>query len=392
MKRFSKIFIYLGVVIAIGLILYLVWNLFVPKPIPPATPATSTTGGSALPTGQTTGGIGTGTSSATTSAVSAPTLTKISDHDVFYYWVDPQTSDVEYLGTDGEVWSARNGGDVSNSQQTVSALRSAEVYQNGQEVLVSFGDPISPQWAIYNAVDKTWHSLPQSIENATWGANQNQLIALVKNIDSYSLSYVDLTKNPPVFKVIANNFYFHDAIFTFSSPGTLIITERPSNTYQGSVWELNLKTLSLNMLLEPQNGLFAEPSRDGSLIYETANGTTSVINTSTLQPSNLPFPSLPNKCDLSADASSSNIYCFSPENLTQSVTMPDDYLMKAFYTIDILYNYQFASGNTRAVILSGAPGVPMIDATEVVSSGNNIYFVNRYDQSLYQLALPSSGN
>ncbi len=388
MKRFSKIFIYLGIVIVVGLILYFMWNLFVPKPVPPATPAT--TGGGALPTGQTTGGTGTGTSSATTSTVSSPTLTKISDHDVFYYWIDPQTSDVEYLGTDGQVWDAKNGGDVSESQQTVSALRSAEVYQNGQEVLISFGDPTSPQWAVYNAIDKTWHSLPQSIENATWGANQNQLIAFTKNIDSYSLSYVDLTKNPPSFKTIVNNVYFHNAVLTFSAPGTLIITEKPSSSYQGSVWELNLKTLSLNMLFEPQGGLFAEPSADGSLIYETANGTTSVINASTLQPSNLPFPSLPNKCDASANASSSSIYCFSPENLTENVTMPDDYLMKAFYTIDILYNYQFASGNTRAVILSGAPGIPMIDATDVASLGNNVYFINRYDQSLYQLTLPSS--
>ncbi len=386
MKRFSKIFIYLGVVIVVGLIIYFMWTFFVPKPVPPATPAT-TTGGS-LPTGGTTGGT-IGTSTATTSAVSAPTLTKISDHDVFYYWIDPQTGDVEYLGTDGEVWNAKNGGDVSESQQIVSALRSAEVYQNGQEVLVSFGDPASPQWAIYNTVDKTWHSLPQSIENATWGANQNQLIAFTKNIDSYSLAYVDLTKNPPSFKTIMNNVYFHNAVLAFSAPGTLIITERPSNSYQGSVWELNLKTLSLNMLLEPQNGLFAEPSDDGSLIYETANGTTSIINASTLQPSNLPFPSLPNKCDLSANASSSSIYCFSPENLTQNITMPDDYLMKAFYTIDILYNYQFSSGNTRAVILSGAPGIPMLDATDVTSFGNNVYFVNRYDQSLYQLALPA---
>ena len=386
MKRFSKIFIYLGIVIVVGLIIYFMWIFFVPKPVPPATPATTT--GGLLPTGGTTGGA-IGSSTATTSAVSAPTLTKISDYDVFYYWIDPQTGDVEYLGTDGEVWNAKNGGDVSESQQIVSALRSAEVYQNGQEVLVSFGDPASPQWAIYNAVDKTWHSLPQSIENATWGANQNQLIAFTKNIDSYSLTYVDLTKNPPSFKTIMNNVYFHNAALTFSAPGTLIITERPSNSYQGSVWELNLKTLSLNMLLEPQNGLFAEPSADGSLIYETVNGTTSIINASTLQPSNLPFPSLPNKCDLSANASSSSIYCFSPENLTQNVTMPDDYLMKAFYTIDILYNYQFASGNTRAVILSGAPGIPMLDATDVTSFGNNVYFVNRYDQSLYQLTLPA---
>ena len=377
----------MGVVIVVGLVVYFIWTFFVPKPVSP-TPS-ATTGGGSLPTGGTTGGASE-TSTATTSAVNVPTLTKISDHNVFYYWVDPQTSDVRYLGTDGEVWNAKNGGDVSESQQTVSALRSAEVYQNGQEVLVSFGDPTSPQWAVYNAVDKTWHPLPQSIENATWGANQNQLIAFTKNIDSYSLAYVDLTKNPPSFKTIMNNVYFHNAILTFSAPGTLIITERPSSSYQGSVWELNLKTLSLNMLLEPQNGLFSEPSADGSLIYETVNGTTSIINTSTLQPSNLPFPSLPNKCDLSANASSSSIYCFSPENLTQSVTMPDDYLMKAFYTIDILYNYQFASGNTRAVILSGAPGIPMLDATEVTSFGNNIYFVNRYDQSLYQLALPSS--
>ncbi len=388
MKKNRKVFIYIIVAAALLVLLYILWNVFVPQPVPPSAAPTAVGGGS-LPSGGTSGASA-GTSSPSTAAVSAPTLAKISDHDVFSYWIDPETHDVRYLGTDGEVWNAKNGSDVLESQQTMSALQSAEVYQNGQEVLVSFGDPLSPTWAIYNVLDETWHSLPQSIVNATWGANQNQLIAIVRNVNTYSLSYVDLTKNPPTYKTIVDNFYFYGASFTFSAPATLVVTEKPSAQYQGSVWELNLKTLALNMLLQPQYGLSAKANADGSLIYVTAAGATSVINASTIQPTPLPFPSLPNKCDESANASSSSIYCFSPENITQGVTMPDDYLMKAFYSVDILYNYQFSSGNTKTVILSGTPGVPMLDATDVVSSGNSVYFINRYDRSLYQLTLPGS--
>lgn len=392
MKKGYKILIYAIVAAALLVLLYILWNAFVPKPMPPETTPTATSGGG-LPSGGNGGITSAGTSSAaTSSAVSAPTLAKISDHSVFYYWTDPQTGDVRYLGTDGEVWNAKNGGDVLESQQTVAALRSAEAYANGQEVLVSFGDPLSPTWAIYNVPDETWHSLPQSIMNATWGANQNQLIALVKNTSSYSLSYVDLSNNPPSLKTIVSGFDFYNASFTFSAPDTLIITERPSAQYQASVWELNLKTLAMNMLLSPQYGLYAKPTSDGSLIYVTKGTSTSVINSSTIQPTTLPFPALPNKCDESAEASSSNLYCFSPENLSQNLTMPDDYLMKAFYSIDILYQYQFGTGNTKTVILSGTPGIPMIDATDVSSAGNKVYFINRYDQSLYQLTLPAASS
>lgn len=394
--KINKLLIYVGVVIAIGIIVYLIWTLFVPKPVPPVPIQTGTTTGETLPSG-TTGGLGSGGNavgtSTTSTAPSVPVLSKISSHNVFGYWINQQTGEAEYIDPTGGVWGARkNGGDISESQQAVNAIDSIDVDRNGQNVLTAFGDPRSPQWAIYSAVDKTWHALPSSIVNATWGANSNQLIGMVKSVNSYSLSYIDLTKNPPSYKTILNNFFMNDVRFKFFAPATLLITEKPSSYYQGSAWEFNLKTLALNTVFQPQNGLYAEPSSDGSMIISSSGGVTNVVKSSTITPIQLPFQTLPNKCDSSVNASSSDIYCFYPENLPQNIVLPDDYLEKAFYSIDILYDYNFGTQNTRTVILSGAPGIPIIDATDVTSFGNNIYFVNRYDDSLYQLTLPPASN
>ncbi len=388
-----KILIYLGVVILVGLILYVIWTAFVPKPTVPVTPTPAPSSGS-LPVTNGTSSVTTGTASqAASSTITVPILSKISSHDVFTYWVDPQTGDVRYMDNTGEVWLVNQGGkETLDSGQTLTALNSADVYQNKQEVLVSFGDPAAPQWAIYDVLDQTWHSLPQNIVNVTWGADPNQLIGLVKNVNSYSLSYVDLTKTPATEKTILNNFYMNGVNFKFLAPSTLIITEKPSSYYSASAWELNLKNLAMNMVFQPTAGLYARTSSDGSLIFSYSGNNITILNSKTLAPYNLPFQSLPGKCDSSANASSSSIYCFSPENVTPSVVMPDDYLEKAFYSIDILYNYSFNTQNTKTVIISGTPGIPMIDAENVSSYGGSVYFVNRYDNSLYKLTLPSVNN
>ncbi len=393
--KIRKIFIYLVIIIVIGAAIYLVWTFFVPKPIPPATNQTGTTGG-ALPGGTTggfAGGNGNAETSTTSTAPAVPVLSKISSRSVLGYWIDRQTGDVHYIDPTGNVWGAREkGGDVFESQQPVNAINTIDVDQNGQNVLTAFGDPRSPQWAIYSSADKTWHALPQSIVNATWGANANQLIGIVRNANAFSLSFIDLAKNPPSYKTILNNFFMSDVRFKFYAPNTLLITEKPSLYYQASVWELNLKTLALNLIFQPQSGLYAEPSSDGSMIISSAGGTTNIVKLSTITPTPLPFQTLPNKCDSSVNASSSAVYCFYPENMPQNIVLPDDYLERAFYSIDILYHYSFGTRNTKTVILSGAPGIPLIDATDVASFGNNVYFVNRYDNALYQLALPSSGD
>lgn len=387
MKQRYKIFIYAGAVLVIGLILYFVWTVFVPKPTIPLNNSNTGT----LPVGgSTTGATSSEGGEMSSSTTSLPVLSKISNNDVLAYLIDPQSGDVRYIDPTGQVWLTNPGkSDTLESSQPVSAINSLDIYQNNQKILVSFGNPTAPQWAIYDVLDKTWHSLPSSVTEATWGANQNQLIGITKNVNSYSLSYIDLSKNPPAYKTILNNFYMSDINMKFSSPNTLIITEKPSALYKSSVWEINLKNNSMNMVFEPASGLYAGLSEDGSLIYSYSSGMFSIVNSSTLVPYTLPFVSLPDKCDLSANSSSSNVYCFSPENITPQVTTPDDYLEKAFYSIDLLYNYNFANQNTKTIIISGTPGIPMIDAREVNLKNGNIYFVNRYDKSLYKLSLPS---
>ncbi len=387
----KKTIIYAGIVAGVILALYFIWTFFVPKPAPPTT-TTSTGQTGSLPQGTTTGATGGAAGATTTTGIGTSTLPivmKISDHDVFKYWLDKNSGEVKYISNDGEVLVAGSGQNSTESNQTLSGLNTVEPSLDGSKVLVSFGGQSNPRWAVYNSGDGSWSSLPQTLINVVWGANTNQLIGVTTNAGSYALSYVDLSKNPPMVKVIVPNFYMSGANLAFHASTTLIVTEEPSASYAASVWEMNLKNLSLNEILSPQSGLYAIPTSNGSLIYENTGNGSITINTDTLASFKFPFPTLPDKCDSSATPSSSDLYCFSPTNITSNLVMPDDYLERAFYSVDVLYDYNPATGNTNSVLLSGAPNVPIMDAKDVTVWNGNLYFINRYDNSLYQVRLPS---
>ncbi len=385
----NKKILYAVAIIILIAILLLIWNFFVPKPIsPPEIPSSTITPEGELPAEQVPKG---GNGETTTTSIQTPTLTKLSDRDVFAYWLQQATGEVYYLGINGIVWAAKDNEDELESKQTLQAIQSIETIPNGQKILVAFDNPNNPSWAIFNTRDKTWHPLPQFIKNATWGSNENQLLAVTTAPGPQSLSFIDLSPASPTVKPIIKNFYLTDISLKFNSPTIAIVSEKPSITYSGRLWEINIKNGAFNEILPPQLGLYTVPTTDGTFIY-TMNGDreTFILNTQSISTIKLPFPTFPNKCDLSFSTSSQDIFCFSPINISNNIILPDDYLKQGFYSIDILYRYNQKNGDTASLLLSGAPGIPIIDATEVMSFKNNIYFINRYDHSLYRLTLPEN--
>lgn len=385
MKPLIKIGLIALIIAVIGLIIYFVWSaLATPAPEIPIAPPNSNLP-IAPPDGGETGSGGENGSSSTQTA----TFSKISENPVFDFWIDSQTREIYYLNPDGQVFSAKNGQDLQITQQKLNAPNFFELSQNGQRVLAAFGDPRLPQWGIFDVIDKAWRPLPEGILNATWGENSNTLIGFVKNGGNINLSTINLSQNQPVYKVIIKDLRLQDVRITFSPPNNLIIQERPAASYPARVWNLSIKDLSIHSLFSPENGLIIKMSGDKTIMLAFSNDNGfRILNADTLGlVSPVPFSTLPSKCS----PDSAIIYCFVPtgDNF-KGASLPDDYFEQRIYTSDSLFKIDLNTDEVTPVAVPRNAYGP-IDAKNPFVSGEHIYFVNQYDNSLYDLNM-GSGN
>jgi len=107
---------------------------------------------------------------------------------------------------------------------------------------------------------------------------------------------------------------------------------------------------------------------------------------STLSPA--PFSTLPSKCS----PDSAVIYCFVPQGDNfRNAVLPDDYFEGKFYTSDSLYKINLGTDEITPVAIPQGGDKGPIDAENPITRAGNLYFVNRYDNSLYVLNF-GSGN
>lgn len=364
MKQLYKILIILVVIVVVAIGVYLSWKKIIGppgengEPLPQVPPSTSPTG---------------------------VNLKKISEQSVFDFWVVPDTGEIYYLTPDGKILSAKDGPDLEISTQTINALNFIEVEPGNQKILAAFGSPRTPQWGIFDLIDKVWRPLPADITNATWGAKENELIAILKTQDGLNLATVDLSKTPPSHKTLIKDFRFKDVRFALAAPERLIITELPSANHAGRVWQLDLKTLTSNLLLAPENGLTLGWSQDKNIVFKfsSENGF-SLFNQNFQEAAPMFFSTLPSKCET---LGTSTIYCFVPQDIPDDVVLPDDYFQNKFYSVDDLYKINLETDETKKFFTSNENGAPAIDGKKPKALNSGLYFMNRYDNYLYELKL-----
>lgn len=396
MKPIYKIAIIVGITVLVGAIVFFVWNSFVDTVPPDAgSELPVSTGGetetSSLPVGE--GGAkeqGKTENPPASGENAVFTTRKISEYPVFDFSVSQDTKEVIYLGLDGKIFGAKEGPDVEVLGQTIDALNAVVPSPKGERVLASFGNPLSPQWGVFDTIDKVWRPLPRDIRNAAWGANDSELLAISELNGKKSLVSVDFSKTPFAYKTLLKSFSFEDVVLSFRAPSELLFWERTSASYPGRLWQLDLKTLRLSLLSSLQNGFWLDWSRKGNLgfLYTTRDGF-SIIDRNMREIVPLFFSTFPNKCVAN---STSTAYCFVPKaSVLSNAVLPDDYLQNKLFTVDDLYYLDLEADSVEKV-MEGNSGLPAIDAYRIGVTDGALYFLNRYDSGLYEIALPSKNN
>lgn len=302
------------------------------------------------------------------------TLKKISEKTVFdFFGVSSSSDEIIYVTPAGEIYRAAENEDVQLSKQTFNALNSIAASPSRQKILAAFGDPNQPQWLIFDLIDKAWRPLPNTIKQAIWGADDNELFVISQANAAENLIRLKISQNTFAEEMIWPKFSSQDVNLMFVSPQTLLIAEKPAFFYQGRAWELNLKTNELNLIFGPANGLWLGQTADRSLIlkYDNENYLTIISPTQTAS-----YQTWPEKCE----GGTEKVYCFMPISWPDQKNWPDDYLQKDFYSEDQLF--LFDGAGDQIINLNNNE---KIDGLKPTIANNSLYFLNRRDNGLYRL-------
>lgn len=312
------------------------------------------------------------------------TFTKLSENPVLGFWTVTGTKEVFYVTPEGAVWSLREGLDVQASSQTFEAINGVWGSPNGTRALMAFGNPNNPRWAVFDAVDKVWKPLPETVTYASWSTTEDTVLAISESGDNRSLVSLNIAKNPPVTTVLFPRFSFRDVSFTATSPETFYMTERPSATYAGRVLKVDTKRKTVNTMLSPELGFTLSFSHDKTLAFKTAASQAFFILTNTLSfTAPIPLRTIPSKCD---GVNGTIAYCFVPrEQVSSRAVVPDEFLTRVIATPDDLYAITVATGDFRKVFDDTT--APAIHALRTVVLGETLYVFNAYDASLYEYPL-----
>lgn len=308
---------------------------------------------------------------------------RVSGGAAFSYSV-VSDSEIYYFAQDGRVFRVKQDGDEVVSDKTLNSLNGVWVTPDGKRGLVSFGDPKRPEWSIFDFLDAAWRPLPTSISYASWGENNDTLVAIEETNNTKNLVTVSLIKSAPVSSLISKNFGMADAIFTSAGKDKIFISEKPSSFYRGGVLELNTKTLDIKNVFPEEPGLLLKilPNASGIVKFSAPNKL-SLATLSGLVKKDFLIKTIPDKCG----GANNRFFCFVPTNIMENVFLPDDYFKNKVSFVDALYEINPGTGQDSVLFQSGVENIPAIDGENVFLVGERLYFINKYDKRIYRVNL-----
>ncbi|MEX1014479.1 MAG: hypothetical protein WDZ80_04945 [Candidatus Paceibacterota bacterium] len=316
-------------------------------------------------------------------------ISKLTDDglEVFDYWIKPSTNEVFYIGINGNVYEARTKPNTEISSQGITAINNIKPSMDGEEILVSFGNPNSPSWGMFSMSDRSWRPLPSSIKEISWGENNEKLIAIIEGINDVILASIDLSVNTFSegsfeYETLVRNFKMRDVGLNWVDD-SILISEKPASFYSSRIWMMDQESLNVNLLTEQTKSLTTRWLGDQDIVFMFSEDGFYILNKNLENEVPVPFETIPTKCN----SSDEYVYCFVPQgsNVFSGESALDDYYKNKLKTNDVLLKINKENVNVERVNISG--NVPNIDAKNVNYIDNKIFFINKKDGGLYSVVL-----
>lgn len=324
---------------------------------------------------------------------SANQLKIVSQEPVFDYWTASSSQEIFYINPDGKIAKIGVPQNTYLSEQAIKNLNFVLPSPDGQKIIAAFGDPHQPQFSIFDMASSTWSPLPLDIKSVAWSPEGKRLAAIINQNNQTDLVILDLAKylsSDPKQKAKAStmlikNFSLHDLKMEWTKPDTMIFSDKSSNSTMGSAWRLDFAKLAnpaFSEIVSPGAGLMIQWLKE-DLGLKFQNQQSSLINWAGQLINSFSLMVLPDKCVLKSNF----LYCFLFSPASSKINWPDDYLQKSIYTKDALYKFDLSDNLSNPTLVFIPAGGKFIDANNSQTIGNQILFINRYDNQLYSLEI-----
>jgi hypothetical protein len=419
MKRYIYILIIVIVVAALVVLGLYLWKSG-SLSIPGASTGTGATGGSLPPAG-TQGSNGTGTSGGQTSSSSGPesgaggngsaivagSFGPLSNDPVLNYFVEPNNV-VLALEPNGVVAQIANGQTSYLSSSTATNVISGAFSFDGKKALLNFGDPNSPQTAVFDVTSGQWTALPQGMQSPQWSPSDYRIAYLANAGTGMETLATINAAAPKSGQTSLITLHVQDLTLQWVGKTQFALSDKPSDVAAGSALLFDSANQSIAMIANSVMGLestwsgAAAPNMplEALLSFSPGSGLGNGLELvdgagDILQ--NLTIQTLPTKCGFaiatSTDATASTtsnsylaLYCGIPRDTStfDAANLPDDYNQMALFTSDDIERINTQTGEIDTLWNDSAENV---DVSTMKALGSEIFFIDRYTNKLYALTL-----
>ncbi len=322
-------------------------------------------------------------------ATTANRLKILSENPVFDYWVASSTQEIFYVSPGGKIAKVNpDSQDAFLSEQLIENLNFILPSPDSRKMIAAFGNPNQPQFSIFDLMNNSWSPLPLEIKSMAWSPEGKRVAAVISQNNQANLAIIDIAnylsgdtkQKDKAIKTIIKNISLKDLKIDWLRPDEIIFTDKPSSLVAGSAWRLNLSKLNFDEIISPGAGLIIKWLKD-DLGLKFQNQKSSLINWAGQTINDFSFMVLPDKCVLKSDF----LYCFLFAPTNPKTNWPDDYLQKSVYTEDDLYKFNLNNLTAPELVFESATEGKILDTSMTKLLGNQILFINRYDNRLYGL-------
>jgi hypothetical protein len=339
--------------------------------------------------------------SASGSSASSSKFGVVSNDPALDYFVDAANT-VILVEPAGIIESISNGATSVMSSATVPNIINAAFSYDGKKVLITYSVATTTKTSVFDITSRSWIHLPDGMQSPVWSPSNYQIAYLAPSSSgSEKLATIDASAANAK-PAIITSFAMEDMILQWPTKNGMVISDRPSAFTTGSVWLFTISSRTLSPVIYGALGpeslwgasgtalvFSAGPnSAGGQLSFRNATGSQNLLSFNTL-PSKCVFgPPAATSAASTTTVPSSLFYCAAPDDQdTFSVArLPDEYEQKIYFTDDDFYSVNFSTGALNEIFSFSKANLDL-DATRMKVFNNVLFFVNRYDQKVYALAL-----
>ena len=335
----------------------------------------------------------------------------IAKNEVLSYFVDGQNNAI-IVQPDGQIVKIVRGEASVLSSSLASNLMSAEFSYDGKYILAAFGNRSEPQYSVFSVETKSWKPLASGIKSAAWSPADYRIAYFKEQVGSTpstgsgqaaltaggstALTTLDLQNEKAVPQEITK-IRVGDADIFWPFANQLLVSDKPSALYAGSIWSVDITKKTLAATVVEQLGLSSawNQAAEMGLVFRTdlsrRGGRLSLLGATGNVLSDFAFLTLPSKCAFATEHSVATstadrglLYCAVPRDQEELEikTLPDEYIKRSFFTQDNFYQINLVDGGIKEVLSDQA-----VDGDGLKVFGKNLFFVNRLDGKLYAISL-----